>query len=110
VFVPDRPFHDGLICFTRIGSGLIGLERLARDKLSSLFQTFVNYSGKKFYNIELSSWFTKFFAVSSTSTQLESFTGLAMCIFYMSGGTNVVRTNAVRTNFVRTNATRKNVA
>jgi hypothetical protein len=43
-------------CFTRVGSGLTckhytRLERLARDKHSSLLQKFVTYGRKKFYNI-----------------------------------------------------------
>jgi len=47
--VPER-------CFTRVGSNLTHkhytkLEKSARDKHSSLSQTFVNYSCKKFCNI-----------------------------------------------------------
>jgi hypothetical protein len=43
-------------CFTRVGSGLvcnhkIRLERLARDKHSSLLRKYINYGHKKFYNI-----------------------------------------------------------
>jgi hypothetical protein len=43
-------------CFTRLGSGLTykhhtRLERLARDKHSSLLQKFVNYGHKKVYRI-----------------------------------------------------------
>jgi hypothetical protein len=44
------------MCFTEGGSGLTCkhctvLERLAMDKHSILFQTFVNYRQKKSYNI-----------------------------------------------------------
>jgi len=42
-------------CFTQVGYGLTHkrwtrLERLARDKHSSLLQKYVNYGHKKFYN------------------------------------------------------------
>ncbi len=42
--------------FTRVGSGLTRkhstrLKKIASNKHSSLFQKFINYGGKKFYNI-----------------------------------------------------------
>ena len=65
MFVPGKPFQlrlifaydegkeptlvgDPLKCFTCVGSGLTHtrLERLARDKHSSVLQTLVNYSQK----------------------------------------------------------------
>ncbi len=44
------------MCYTRVGSGptrkhQARLEKPARDKHSSLLQTFANYRCKKFYNI-----------------------------------------------------------
>jgi hypothetical protein len=47
-------------CFTWVGSGLTlklltWLEKLVREKCSSLLLKFVNYGGKKFYNI--GAWF-----------------------------------------------------
>ncbi len=45
------------MCFTQFGSGLtnkhqIRLEKLAKDKPSSVLQKFVNYGRKKFYYID----------------------------------------------------------
>jgi hypothetical protein len=72
MFVPGKPFHPSVMivgearglpesgasarCFTEVGSGLTNnhytrLERLVRDKHSSLLRKFVNYGQKKFYNI-----------------------------------------------------------
>jgi hypothetical protein len=71
VFVPCKPFKPSLMfvgkatglpesgaperCFAWVGSGLTnkhytGLERLAKDKRSSLLRKFVNYGCKKFYS------------------------------------------------------------
>jgi hypothetical protein len=77
--------------FTRVGSGLTHehwtrLERPVKDKHSSLFQTFVNYVRKKFYNICLQ--------VNLQTSNAENSLGLTGSTWSFGGSSSDLKPNA----------------